>query len=700
MGVEVKAFKGSQDIINYEPNFVLSLAHQDPKLTPFPTYAVLTAPTRWYETPRFIRNILTYDGYLAVTPGTGEWLEDLTFGARKIDTPIGFYANTVSCLEGTASPNFESATLIYMGTNWDGNRHGTLFNELKGQSFMAFYGPEANWRGYDNSYKGSLPFDGTSVLQTLNDAGVGLCIEHRDFQIDGIPTNRIFETVASGAIAICSRSSFNQHWFGDNVLYINIDAPPAKVCAQIVAHIKWIRSNPEDAATMAKQAQAAYRKHLAPEKMLGNLFAYHEDSMTRKRYRTHEDTVETEPKVGVIMRAGGRGEKYLRRAIGSIAKQSHKNTTLYLILWDTPAGLDNVLADFPDLNVICKNQPGGGRSDCLWTGLRAAKDDACEFIGMLDDDDEYHVNMIASLLAGYNYHSKLSLTDPVTMITGGSLICFEAPVQHYFEDMTDEVHLPRPETHFIKQFHFPSRGQVSDRSFLASSNAMLICSKFLDLEVLKNPKLEIAEDYYLWLQLAERGRTAFVPEIVSTVHEHSEGQSNYRARSDKNRRQHQRIAKRMLGRQFFASEPYYADKTLANFPCDTLKATHVFMQDGPSDNDGLGEPVSLETLKNYNNIWLFGAGQFGLRMQQLLDVAGIPIIGVTDSFRAGKWCGYTLLAPNALSRQLEAKDAIIVASDYWRDISSQLRADDVTVDLFTVEDILFVQSQARISPIL
>ena len=704
LGIEARAFRNSQDMVDFSPDFVLSLAHQDPKLTPLPTYGVMTAPVKWYETPRFIRNILTYDGYLTVTPGTKEWLGDLCFGARKKNTPIGFYANTAPLMEGLASPDFPSpdfaaAKLAYIGTNWDGPRHRALFHALGKTGFMAFHGPEDAWADYGQAYAGALAFDGSAVLEAYTKAGVGLCIEHPDFAAEGVPTNRIFETLASGALAICSRTAFHTRWFGDTLLYIDDRREPAAIAAEIAAHMAWVHTNPEAAAAKAAAAHQIYRKHFALETMVKALVDFHAKCLTQKGYVPSPEAG-SQPKVGVIMRAGGRGKKFLERSVGSVAHQSHAHKKLYIAEWDTAPGLETVLEDHPGLAAERISVPGGGRSDCLWAGIGAAKADGCDLIGILDDDDEYHPNMMACLVAGYAYHQSLSLSDPITMVTGGSLICFEDPVQHYFEDMTDDVHLPRAEKRFIKQFHFPSRGQVSDWSFVVSPSAMLMAADYFDTEIMENPGLDVAEDYYLWLMLAERGRAAFVPEIVSTVHEHSEGQSDYRARSAENRRQHRRIAKRVLGRRFMASEPYMADKTLDNRPCDSLKANHVFEPDGPGEYDGLGDEVAMDVLAGYQTIWLYGAGTFGMRVLQLLETQGIAIKGVADSYQTGEWQGYDVLSPDALAAQLSAQDAILIASDHWREIAANLRAEGLTTALFTVRDILFVQNDARPSPIL
>ncbi len=86
-------------------------------------------------------------------------------------------------------PNFKEAKLIYIGTNWDGQRHCDVFEKLAQNNDILFYGPEDAWRDYPESYKGTLPFDQESVLTAYNQAGIGLCVEHPDFASEGIPTN-------------------------------------------------------------------------------------------------------------------------------------------------------------------------------------------------------------------------------------------------------------------------------------------------------------------------------------------------------------------------------------------------------------------------------------------------------------------------------------------------------------------------------
>ena len=609
LGIEAREIRDSEEIIAFDPDFVLSIAHQDPKLTPYPTYGVMTAPCSWYETPRFVRNILTYDAYLTVTPHMNEWLEDLKFGARKLDAETGFYANTVDCLDTTSSINFENPALVYVGTNWDGKRHEGLFTNLSEHSFLHLHGPANSWQHCEKSYVGELPFDDTTVLNTYRNAGVGLCIEHHDFVNEGMPSSRIFETLASGALAICARTSFNERWFKDCALFVDMSLPPKALSEQIAMHMRWIKNNPNKAAEMAQKASLIYKENFALDTMLTNLFDFHERVSEHKNYKTPKLSADIAPKVGVIMRAGGRGEEFLNRSISSVAKQPYENLTLFLITWKEIENLEAILSKYPNLEVVISHEVAGTRSDCMWAGLEIAKNAGCELIGVLDDDDEYHTNMIGSLVDGYLYNKALSLAKPVVAVIGGCLVAGENAQHMLVSDMVDENTIENDHSRHILHFHFGSNGQVSDGSFTAHPSAMLLVSSYLDAEIMQNPKLAIAEDYYIWLLLAERGRLAFVPEIMSTIYEHGVDQSHYQNLDIRTLRSHARLSRRVLGRHFSISEPYTSNTPstgLENIANRVLKATMVvgskdiYAESSQHQYKGLGQIEFIDDKLNLN----------------------------------------------------------------------------------------------------
>jgi hypothetical protein len=82
-------FYTSDTIDDYNPDCVIALSPQDAKLTRYPTYGFLDKHAEEYlELPRFVRNILTYDGYITSSVALTEMLDDLLFGARKLNSRI------------------------------------------------------------------------------------------------------------------------------------------------------------------------------------------------------------------------------------------------------------------------------------------------------------------------------------------------------------------------------------------------------------------------------------------------------------------------------------------------------------------------------------------------------------------------------------------------------------------------------------
>ncbi|MES2217680.1 MAG: glycosyltransferase [Pseudomonadota bacterium] len=87
--INTRLFYTSDAIDTFEPDCVLALSPQDAKLTRFPTYGFIDKTVNEYlGLPRFIRNLLTYDGYITNLPENIQMLEDLLFGARKLNSLI------------------------------------------------------------------------------------------------------------------------------------------------------------------------------------------------------------------------------------------------------------------------------------------------------------------------------------------------------------------------------------------------------------------------------------------------------------------------------------------------------------------------------------------------------------------------------------------------------------------------------------
>jgi len=153
---------------------------------------------------------------------------------------------------------------------------------------MQVYGNENGWQYLTSSYKGALLFDGVAVVKTLNQAGVGLCL-HRDEHCKAhIPSMRIFEIAASGAIAICDEHPFIQENFGDSVLYLSSNLNTDERLQQISEHLRWIKNNPKKALEMSREAHRIFVDNFSLEKLLLGLLPYHKQLIEKKGFTARE----------------------------------------------------------------------------------------------------------------------------------------------------------------------------------------------------------------------------------------------------------------------------------------------------------------------------------------------------------------------------------------------------------------------------
>lgn len=275
LGIEARMFARSEDLADFQPDFVLSLSYNDAKLAGFPTYLLLTAPPRWFDAlPRFRRNVLTYDGYWTVSPSVSRHVAALYAKAGKPDL-CAFAA--LSCARTDFVPlDFSRAWAAYVGTNWDGGRHGDLFRALAAGGAARFYGKRERWSHLPaEALGGEVPFDGRSVLDIYRKAGIGLSLGHADFDAAGIPTSRTFEIPAASAVMIAARNALIEEAFGDAALYVDAGSAPEAAADAIRGHVEWVRARPKQALAMAEACHRAFNERFALETMIANAVDMH-----------------------------------------------------------------------------------------------------------------------------------------------------------------------------------------------------------------------------------------------------------------------------------------------------------------------------------------------------------------------------------------------------------------------------------------
>ena len=284
LGIHAQEVASAADITAFNPDCVVCLSHDDGKITPYPTYGMMLAPLSWFQaSPEDIRSILSYDGYLTVSDSVKDWLTQITTAWNGKPSPIAEVSCTVQATESLplGQPPDGPLRLAYVGTNWDGWRSLALFKILAARGDVFFYGPKASWQHVSqNAYGGPVPFDGRSVLDLYRRCGVGLALDRQDFRKDDMPTNRIFEITAAGAVAIAGDLPFIRRNFGDSVLYIAPDTPPSVQAWQIGQHLAWIAEHPTEAAAMARAAHATFNQNWALERLLPRLNDMHDQTST------------------------------------------------------------------------------------------------------------------------------------------------------------------------------------------------------------------------------------------------------------------------------------------------------------------------------------------------------------------------------------------------------------------------------------
>ncbi|HEY9619571.1 MAG TPA: glycosyltransferase [Crinalium sp.] len=414
----------STQIKAFQPDFVIALHNNSPKLSGYPTYGCIWSPASFFEgTEQFVKHTISYDGYLIASKTTDRWLHHLLHNTSKVSFSAPFYPSYNQT--DYQAPNLENPRLVYIGSNWDGARFQALFEGLDAQPYMEVYGNAEGWKHLQFAYRGALPYDGFSVLKTLNQAGVGLCLHREEHRRDGLPSMRIFEVVASGAIAICGDHPFIRKAFGDAVLYVDPDAAIADQLEQISQHMRWIGENPSDALAMSKAAHAIFLENYTLEKLLLGILPYHERLVQDKGFIKQDNSsaqiafISEQPSIQYIVQIEEGTSNTVPGVLDTIVQQTYANKEVIVIKAIADSSSNNVLQNYAEkikLNVIEIPSPEF-RSTTLWAGLNAVDAD---YFAVMGDHTLLHPNHTHSLISileqnstvGVAYSGALRITEP------------------------------------------------------------------------------------------------------------------------------------------------------------------------------------------------------------------------------------------------------------------------------------------------
>lgn len=171
--------------------------------------------------------------------------------------------------------------LMYCGINWERldskkGRFSSLLKRLDDENLIDIYGPEVfhgirPWKGYKN-YRGEIPFDGLAMIDTISRSGIGLVISSDSHYKDEVVSNRLFETLAAGAIVISDNNSGVRKLLGDSCLYI--DTSDLNLAyQQIKDHLSWIENSPDLVSQMLSNNRNLFVSKLAARSSLDYIYS-------------------------------------------------------------------------------------------------------------------------------------------------------------------------------------------------------------------------------------------------------------------------------------------------------------------------------------------------------------------------------------------------------------------------------------------
>jgi glycosyltransferase involved in cell wall biosynthesis len=513
LGWKIQETSSPNEVNEFNPDFVLMLHFNTPKLFGFPTYGCMWNPPVFFrkygdaigqpETP--IKNILSYDAYLSSGGEIDSWLNETLQNTRKTYFTAPFYT---SCNKRSYTPpDLVNPCLTYIGTNWDGFRFKQLFKNLDFYEFMKVYGPQSGWKFLKKSYKGSLPFDGTSVLDTLNESGVGLCLHKKEHCNSEIPSMRIFEIVSSGAVAICGEHPFIRKNFGDFVLYLEKNLNPKEQCEQISDYINWIGSNSKKALEMSRAAYEVFVNHLSLETLLENILPLHKNLVERKGFvsiqqnnKNPYNEIHSQKRIQFIVRVGGRNLTLIKRSLDSIANQTYQYVSVIIVQYNEVSGLHDLLKKYENrmpIQVITSHATGF-RSTQLYDGISNLNSD---YFAILDDDDTIHPNHVYTLI------SHLEENPRIGVVYSGAIRVWESINNSNKSSLvTESLSLAHFESFDIRKIA-NLNNFISSNSFIARTSCLANISQ-------EDPSFSVAEDLFLILNLAKKELLQFTYEVT------------------------------------------------------------------------------------------------------------------------------------------------------------------------------------------
>jgi hypothetical protein len=510
LGHEAIEVATSDEIIACDPTFVIVTHEFVAKTTHHYTVGLLWSPTKFYKDDSDrVKAIRSWDLVVPINAATRQFARDVHFPYRHMSavSDRNFYPSAP--VADVPFPSSDKLSLAYVGVHWDGNRHEQLFRALAKVVDLNVYGPPKAWEFIKDSYRGSLPFDGDSVIAALNRHGAALAIHKASHIEEDTPSMRVFESCAAKCLVITDPLPSLIEIFGDSLSYVDVSRDPAVVARQIAATIDQHRRDPALHIDMVRRARDAFESKASLEQLVERLLEDVTERMQANAAQKHPEDAD----ITVIVRCGSRPLSMVQRAVSSLAAQTYRRIGIVFARYAEIDGfatwLEQLRRQGRFLFVTDLAAPGNGvRSRTLWAGLRAVDS---ELFCMLDDDDELFPNHFFELaeVLRKNDGACVAYSGVIRQEEDG---LFANSHERFRGEFGLEIR-ERRSLHFFDDF---SLDRLLRSDNYIQSNAWLARRRVLTPVVLDDPDLEVAEDMYLYLLLASRCQFAF-SDTVSAI---------------------------------------------------------------------------------------------------------------------------------------------------------------------------------------
>jgi hypothetical protein len=225
-----------------------------------------------------------YDGYLLTIRST-ESLKDLLSKKNRPFFSTPFYP-TVHPVDYKLVVFNNLMTMIPVwGNRRTDDKFKQFYRMLSQGGFTQFYGVHENKDMIENGYMGSIPFDGTSVIETLQKHGIVLIFHSDIHNREAIPSSRIFEAAAASVAIISDTNEFVKNHFGDAVFYVDTSLSAEEIYQQVKRHVETIQQNPLMVLEMARKCHQIFNDRFLMTDQLMRIASMHNEVQKQRSAR-------------------------------------------------------------------------------------------------------------------------------------------------------------------------------------------------------------------------------------------------------------------------------------------------------------------------------------------------------------------------------------------------------------------------------